>query len=128
MQAWASKHAGKDVREWLKAAEEGARVPFSPNIGWVKIAFVHAFHHLLKGSSYLDALKAVLGGGGDTGAARAYPVRETHSRLPDTNGCIVGGLIGAAVGVLEIPKGADSLIPHCESPIPHRDARLCAAL
>jgi hypothetical protein len=50
--------------------------------GFVKIAFTHAFRHLLAGSEFAPALRETLAGGGDT----------------DTNTCIVGGLIGAACG------------------------------
>ena len=67
MQTWAQKSADKDTREWLKAAEDGTKIPFSPKIGWAKIAFVHAFQHLLKGSSYIEAIRETFRGGGDTG-------------------------------------------------------------
>ena len=87
--AWASRSADHLVKEWLELVCSPTEVPFAPQIGWARIAFVHAFRHLRNGSSYLDALTAVLRGGGDT----------------DTNACIAGGLIGAAVGVSGIPIG-----------------------
>lgn len=89
--SWASKNADRVVQEWLDLVDASTEVPFAPQIGWARIAFVHAFRHLRKNSSYIDAMAAVLRGGGDT----------------DTNACIVGGLIGAAVGVNAIPIGAD---------------------
>lgn len=42
-------------------------VPYGPQIGWAKIAFVHAFRHLIKNSDYLTAIHETLSGGGDTG-------------------------------------------------------------
>lgn len=80
-------HCWAEVSSWLIDAEDNVNVPYEPQIGFVKIAFTHAFRHLLVGSSYEDAMVETLCGGGDT----------------DTNACIVGGLIGAAVGVENIP-------------------------
>lgn len=70
VQDWANKYAEQETREWLKAAEDQVRVPSRPNIGWAKIGFVYAFQQLLKGSSYLEALRDVFKEGGDTGAKR----------------------------------------------------------
>lgn len=112
--AWAA-HADRTVKEWLDLAASATDVPFAPQIGWARIAFVHAFRHLRNGSTYLGALTAVLRGGGDT----------------DTNACIAGGLIGAAVGASGIPLGAHDPLPrmyttlhrsqshHLTTPPPH---------
>ena len=56
--------------------------PIIPNTGFVRIAFTHAFRHLRAETAYAEALRERLAGGGDT----------------DTNGCIVGGLLGALHG------------------------------
>mmetsp|Transcript_27323 Transcript_27323/g.64854 ORF Transcript_27323/g.64854 Transcript_27323/m.64854 type:complete len:399 (-) Transcript_27323:25-1221(-) len=69
-----------DVHSWLAYANTEAPIPFGPLEGFVKIAFTHAFRHLLLGSSFEHALSETLRGGGDT----------------DTNACIVGGLVGCA--------------------------------
>lgn len=86
---WATQNADKTVVEWLHTADSTTEVPFAPQIGWARIAFVYAFRLLRRGASFLEALSTVLKGGGDT----------------DTNACIAGGLIGAAVGSAAIPMG-----------------------
>jgi ADP-ribosyl-[dinitrogen reductase] hydrolase len=85
---WALSHATAEVRGWLENAHLDIEIPYYPQIGFVKIAFIHAFRHLIKGSSFVEAIQETLFGGGDT----------------DTNACIVGGLIGAACGAASIPK------------------------
>ena len=77
---WGRVHAGAEVRDWLELAERDEGVPYTPQDGFVRIGFVHAFRHLLRGTPYPRALEETLLGGGDT----------------DTNACIVGGLLGAA--------------------------------
>lgn len=77
-----------EVRGWLEdAVDRDVVVPFSPQDGFVRIAFSHAFRHLARGTAYEDALRVTLLGGGDT----------------DTNACIVGGLLGARYGASAIP-------------------------
>lgn len=70
---------GDEVRSWLDNAAAGRLPPFHPQAGFVRIAFTHAFHHLLQRTPHVQALRETLSGGGDT----------------DTNACIVGGLLGA---------------------------------
>ena len=53
-------------------------------MGWIKIAFCYSFYYLKKGYSYRDALTDILIKRGDT----------------DTNACIIGGMIGAAEGIM----------------------------
>ncbi|NEQ67767.1 MAG: ADP-ribosylglycohydrolase family protein, partial [Symploca sp. SIO2D2] len=77
-----------EVLGWLQDAENNVDIAYSPQVGFVKIAFTHAFRHLLLGSDYVAAIRETLTGGGDT----------------DTNACIVGGLIGAAGGATAIPE------------------------
>ena len=57
-------------------------MPYSPFIGWVRIAFTHAFRHLRLRTPLEAALRETLRGGGDT----------------DTNAAIVCGLLGALHG------------------------------
>jgi ADP-ribosylglycohydrolase len=77
----------EEVATWLAEARDAVVVPYSPMDGFVRIAFSHAFRHLVLGTRYLDALRETLAGGGDT----------------DTNACIVGGLLGARWGASAIP-------------------------
>jgi ADP-ribosylglycohydrolase len=87
----------KEVSSWLNDAEHDRDILYAPKIGFVKIAFTHAFRHLLLGSNYESAIAETLGGGGDT----------------DTNACIVGGLVGAAVGVDKIPQKMRDAVLNC---------------
>jgi ADP-ribosylglycohydrolase len=73
-----------EVRSWLCDAESGSGPPYHQNAGFVRIAFTHAFRHLMLETPFVEALHETLAGGGDT----------------DTNGCIVGGLLGALHGEL----------------------------
>jgi ADP-ribosylglycohydrolase len=84
---WAEANENAEVCQWLEDAENNVDVPYQSKIGFVKIAFTHAFRHLYLGSKYVEAIRETLAGGGDT----------------DTNACIVGGLIGAAWGARAIP-------------------------
>lgn len=88
-----------EVSSWLYDAADNVNIPYFPQIGFVKIAFTHAFRHLLLGSDYETAIAETLLGGGDT----------------DTNACIVGGLIGAAVGVDRIPEQMRHSVLNCDT-------------
>lgn len=79
---WGIRHANEEVRQWLEDAWNDTPVDFESNIGFVKIALTNAFQHLRRGSSFEDAIRETLLGGGDT----------------DTNAAIVVGLVGAASG------------------------------
>ncbi|CAG9318111.1 unnamed protein product [Blepharisma stoltei] len=77
-----------NTQEWFEDVENPKKaMKGSPNIGWVKIAFDHAFRHLRNNSDFETAMSETLKLGGDT----------------DTNAAIVGGLIGAAVGFKRLP-------------------------
>lgn len=91
--------ADDEVAGWLRDAEAGVAVPCSPQDGFVKIAFSHAFRHLVRGTSYEDALRDTLLGGGDT----------------DTNACIVGGLLGARFGAAAIPRAMRDAVLGCDT-------------
>ncbi|HIK51352.1 MAG TPA: ADP-ribosylglycohydrolase family protein [Oscillatoriales cyanobacterium M59_W2019_021] len=89
----------EEVLGWLNDAETNTIIEYSPHEGFVKIAFTHAFRHLLLGSDYETAIRETLAGGGDT----------------DTNACIVGGLIGAACGVDAIPETMKRAVLNCDT-------------
>lgn len=92
-------HCWAEVNSWLDDAANNLNIPYYPQIGFIKIAFTHAFRHLLLGSDYETAITQTLAGGGDT----------------DTNACIVGGLIGAASGVESIPKNMRDRVLNCDT-------------
>ena len=92
-------HCWAEVSSWLYDAADNVNVDYFPQIGFIKIAFTHAFRHLLLGSDYENAISETLFGGGDT----------------DTNACIVGGLIGAAVGVDNIPEHMRNAVLNCDT-------------
>ena len=92
-------HCWAEVSSWLYDAADNLNVPYFPHIGFIKIAFTHAFRHLLLGSDYETAITETLLGGGDT----------------DTNACIVGGLIGAAVGIDAIPQEMRDRVLNCDT-------------
>jgi ADP-ribosylglycohydrolase len=97
--SWADKNANDEVRDWLREADERAPVDFLSQIGFVKIAFVNAFQHLLQESSYERTIRETLQKGGDT----------------DTNACIAGALVGAATGANGIPEPMKSAVLDCDT-------------
>ena len=76
------------VLGWLDQAMEGNIDSVTKQIGFVKHGFTLAFHFLAYQYSYEEAIAQTLLKSGDT----------------DTNACIVGGMIGAKIGVLNISK------------------------
>lgn len=88
-----------EVRSWLQEAERNEGPPYHPLSGFVRIAFTHAFRHLILCSSYPAAIKETLQGGGDT----------------DTNACIVGGLVGALHGIGGIPEAMWRAVTECDT-------------
>lgn len=92
-----------EVQTWLTDAEAGRLPPCHPQAGFVRIAFTHAFFHLLQESSFENALRATLAGGGDT----------------DTNACIVGALAGARQGIHGIPQSLIQGVTHCDTSLGH---------
>ncbi|MEZ4866125.1 MAG: ADP-ribosylglycohydrolase family protein [Caldilineaceae bacterium] len=97
--AWADQHANDEVQGWLADAAANRAPEYAPQIGFVRIAFTHAFRHLQLGTNFVDALTETLAGGGDT----------------DTNGCIVGGLLGAAYGAAAIPLSMRTAVLTCDT-------------
>lgn len=88
----------EEVLGLMQNAYSGNLPPCHPQVGYLGIAFTHAFHHLLQGSDYFTSMRAVLFGGGDT----------------DTNACIVGGLIGAATGFENLPSSLLRAVAECD--------------
>lgn len=97
--ALAPRDDSEEVHGWLEDAAIGKLPDGQPSMGFVRIAFIHAFHHMLVGTPYIDALQSVLGYGGDT----------------DTNACIVGGLVGARVGLTGIPGQMIDALLRCDT-------------
>mmetsp|Transcript_16052 Transcript_16052/g.13582 ORF Transcript_16052/g.13582 Transcript_16052/m.13582 type:complete len:152 (-) Transcript_16052:240-695(-) len=61
----------------------------TPNMGWIKIAWIYSFYLLKKEMfDYKEAMRWVILKGGDT----------------DTNAAIVGGMLGAKLGLKEFVK------------------------
>lgn len=97
--AYLASKPESEVFAWLKDAKNDVRVPFTPQDGFVRIAFTHAFRHLARGTSYEEAIAETLLGGGDT----------------DTNACIVGGLLGARWGISVIPESMRHAVLGCRT-------------
>lgn len=93
----AEAHGNDEVRLFLKNAKVGQLPECHPQAGYLGIAFTHAFYHLLSGSSYIETLRTVFAGGGDT----------------DTNACIAGGLIGAMTGYRDLPVSMLNTVRNC---------------
>ncbi|KAJ5075655.1 leucine rich repeat family protein [Anaeramoeba ignava] len=94
---WVKNQGNKEVIEWLDLAKQDINIPFYPEQGFIKIAFIHAFRHLFLGTDFLQALKCILEGGGDT----------------DTNAAIVCGLLGAFHGISRLPHHMVSTLLNC---------------
>lgn len=88
-----------EVIGWLEDAILGDLPAGEPMIGFVRIGFTHAFHHLVRETPYRMAIAQTLMLGGDT----------------DTNACIVGGLVGAAQGVQSIPASMLESVLQCDT-------------
>ena len=97
--ACATGDESEEVISWLADARNGDLPAGHPNAGFVRIAFSHAMHHMLHETSFRNALYQVLSCGGDT----------------DTNACIVGGLVGARVGIEGIPEHMTLSILECNT-------------
>lgn len=69
-------------------------LPGNERIGWAKIAWSYAFHCLIEQMSFLESMRMVLRQAGDT----------------DTNCAIVGGMIGASLGIKKLCEEIPSQI------------------
>ena len=94
-----SESGVEEVKGWLSDARTGSLPSFHPSAGFVRIAFTHAFHSLIRQHSYEEGISAVLAGGGDT----------------DTNACIVGGLLGALHGTNTLPEIMRNRVLNCDT-------------
>ena len=94
-----SESGVEEVKGWLSDARTGSLPSFHPSAGFVRIAFTHAFHSLIRQHSYEEGISAVLAGGGDT----------------DTNACIVGGLLGALHGATTLPEIMRNRVLNCDT-------------
>ena len=88
-----------EVSEWLEDALHGRLPAAFPQAGFVRYAFTYAFYYLAQESRFEDAIYRTLLEGGDT----------------DTNACIVGGLVGAYVGLGSLPNYALSRVLRCDT-------------
>ncbi len=80
--------AAPEVQEFLREARSGPPREFFHQMGWIRIAFVNAFSHLYRKTPLRQAVIATVRQGGDT----------------DTNGAIVGALLGAFQGLSAVPE------------------------
>lgn len=88
------------TRKWV---EEGPPRDYYPQMGWVKIAFTNAFHHLLQGSTFEEGIRQTTRMGGDS----------------DTNAAILGPLLGARDGWETIPRHWVRAVLTCRTHRPH---------
>lgn len=87
-QTWAAQsNLHPSVQQWLAAAATQPPQDYSDHMGWVRIACQNAFYQLLHAPSLEAGLVNTVMQGGDT----------------DTNGAIVGALLGAVYGYAAIP-------------------------
>lgn len=91
-----------DAPDVVKATLEIARTEEpemcdGPNMGWVLIAFQLAVYHMLNSESISDSIIATIKKGGDT----------------DTNGAIIGMLLGSLYGIDGFPKYWISSVLEC---------------
>ncbi|MGV1045485.1 ADP-ribosylglycohydrolase family protein [Limnohabitans sp.] len=93
------KRSDCEPNEWLADVSRGELPYTREKIGWVKIGFSLAFHHLLNGSTFTAAMRQTLLLGGDT----------------DTNACIVGAMVGARQGASGIPQEWRDAVLRCDT-------------
>jgi len=85
--------------ELLAFSDASAGALLSSEVGSVEIPLTHAFRHLRLGSSFEVAMRATLAGGGDSSTIAA----------------VVGGLLGAAVGLEGIPQRWRRAVLSCDT-------------
>lgn len=91
----------KDIEEWFIDAHNPSQkqIPAFPHEGYMRIAWTYAMSALLKKqNNFCKGMREILEKGGDT----------------DTNGCIYGGLIGAALGFKSLPKELVEKVLNCK--------------
>lgn len=85
--------------EALRDAQDGPPRDYYTNMGWVRLALQSAMFWLGTDTSFEEALVATVNQGGDS----------------DTNGCITGALLGAALGERAIPGRWRRAVLECQS-------------
>lgn len=93
-EAQAANPGAVEVSEWLDDSMHGRLPAAFPQAGFVRYAFTYAFYYLAQENRFEEAIYRTLLEGGDT----------------DTNACIVGGLVGAYVGLGSLPNYALSQV------------------
>lgn len=88
-----------ESKAWLEEMERDEFQSALTHIGWVKIAFQQALYHLKQEIEFEEALSQVISLGGDT----------------DTNGCILGMLLGCHQGFNKLPDVLLQKVLHCDS-------------
>jgi ADP-ribosyl-[dinitrogen reductase] hydrolase len=86
----------KLLQDWLEQGRKPEMPKIKKKCGWIKHAFILWIRYLriakeekkLGPKFYDKSIKEIIKGGGDT----------------DTNACIVGGMIGAMIGLSNLPK------------------------
>jgi ADP-ribosyl-[dinitrogen reductase] hydrolase len=107
-EAWIRDEAleAETLTAWLADADNERNMAardVDSQMGWLRHAWVLAFHHLGRGTrGWEAAVAATLVLGGDT----------------DTNACIVGALIGARVGHAGLPPAAVHAVAACHAARP----------
>jgi len=96
---WIASNACDELKQWFEEVENNVSESFYPHPGFIKIAWTHAFRHLIAGTRFEEAIQEILAGGGDT----------------DTNACIVGGLLGALWGEAGIPDHMKHPVLECDT-------------
>ena len=101
---WAVAHAhagsdfgGEEVRRRLLDARRIGPSDYQGQMGWVLTALQNAFHCLMSGTSFADAVCTTVARGGDT----------------DTNAAICGALIGARQGRDAVPPQWRNMVLTC---------------
>jgi ADP-ribosyl-[dinitrogen reductase] hydrolase len=86
-----------EVLEVLRAAEVTPPADYQQSMGWVKIALHNAFFRMLHASDATEAIVQTVRQGGDS----------------DTNGAIVGALVGALYGRDALPRQWRAMVLTC---------------
>jgi ADP-ribosylglycohydrolase len=97
--AKSERYYEKSVYEALQRAADSVPDDFGTNAGWVLLALQNAYYRLLHSKGTEQAIVETVNEGGDT----------------DTNGCIVGALLGAVYGIDSIPDRWRNAVLNCKA-------------
>ena len=105
MESLITQTQNKDIWEWWKTVQNEEIMDANVKMGWAKIAWTYGFIFLKRGvTDYEKIIRKIISKGGDT----------------DTNACIVGGMIGAAIGLENIPSEYLKTMIRCDSTKGHQ--------